>query len=126
MVFEPEEAVSAPGPQEVIRQSFAGKPEGSPVAIGRGGMSLESAAYREPGSPVAFSLTFSEGLLRVVSGWGLLKWFEVLSGKPRAGIEFMQLDPETREAFAQWVEERHPASFIPKMPCARDAASASS
>jgi CheY-like chemotaxis protein len=124
MVFEPDPAAAPPAPEDVIHESFLGGPETTHVAIGRGGLSIESSGARMPGSAVGFSLHFTEGTLPVLSGWGLLRWNEVIAGRTRIGVEFMELDPASSGFFGRWIDDTCSPSFIPKLPH-RNAAGAS-
>lgn len=121
-IFEPDPGIQPPAPEEAVHFSFPGTPATSPVAIGRGGMSMALSHPPEPGSAVGFSLRFAEGSLPLLSGWGLLQWREIISGRTRVGIEFMHLDPQCCDSFAHWVQSASPASFIPKEPSAQTAA----
>jgi len=114
LAFEPADDVSAPGPDDDIRQKFVCGVADSTVAIGRGGVSLESSLDFPPGSSIRFSICFGQGVLRILRGWGVVRWCEVISQRTRAGIEFMYLADDCRTDFAAWLQSASPSSFIPK------------
>ena len=112
-------AVCAPGPESSIHQDFSSDPTASDVALGRGGVSLnvrESLIRKSivPDSSVAFSLSFAQGSLTHLAGWGLLRWREDSSTCSRVGIEFLHLDDQSLAQFARWLQQNSPISFIPK------------
>ena len=114
LVFEPGEDVAPPGAGDQIQQDFGTALEGCPVAVGRGGISLTPPRPFHPGSSVGFALDFVEERLPTLSGWGVVRWCEMISEQTRAGIEFMYLDDASCESFAGWLEKERPSSFIPK------------
>lgn len=123
LIFEPSEGIAAPenGTDRIHHRPEKGL-ENSPVAVGRGGVSLDTEQQLDPGSSVAFSLDLAgarEDLPTPLCGWGVVRWCGMVSEHVRAGIEFMYLDQESREAFAHWLQREHLSSFIPKMHYAR-------
>ncbi|HSC45375.1 MAG TPA: response regulator [Candidatus Acidoferrum sp.] len=114
LAFEPDLEVVKPGPEDDIRQNFVCAVDESTVAVGRGGVSLETGLEVAPGAATRFSLFFDQGPLRALHGWGVVRWCETVSQRVRAGIEFMDLGDDCRHDFATWLQDASPSSFIPK------------
>jgi CheY-like chemotaxis protein len=114
LIFLPVDSVAPPEPENCIREDFTGGPAACHVAFGRGGMSLEVRQPPLPGSAMRFSLTFGKGTVTDLRGWGLIRWTDTTSGVTRVGIEFLNLDEQSRAQFARWLAESSPISFIPK------------
>ena len=117
LIFEPENDTVAPkGAASIKQMQREISPEESPVAVGRGGVSMEVAERLDLGSPIRFSFEFAsaEEMPTPLAGWGVIRWCEMISEHLRAGIEFMYLEDESRESFAKWLQRERPSSFIPK------------
>lgn len=114
LVFDSLDTVALPAPENYLRQSFPRGLTAAQIAVGRGGMSLEIHDRIPQDQAIGFSLTFAEGPLTNLSGWGVVRWSESTSLGTRFGIEFLHLEDETLRQFAHWLEHDSPVSFIPK------------
>jgi CheY-like chemotaxis protein len=125
LVFEPSTPIDPPAPENCIHQTCPFDIAASPVALGRGGISLDlpNTGIAEP--IIGFALSFAKGPLTHLAGWGILRWSEHSPGSSRIGIEFLHLDKESLIQLAQWLEKNDPVSFIPKN-CYSKSASVSS
>ena len=114
LIFEPPADVTPPAAENCIRQHFSRSASAAEVAVGRGGISLNLGQRVIPDSTVAFSLSFTQGPLTHLAGWGALRWCENGPEGSRIGIEFLHLDEETLPQLARWLKDVAPVSFIPK------------
>lgn len=112
--FAPLAVVAPPAPENYIREDFPRGVTPSQVALGRGGMSLNVNQRITSESIVGFSLSFAEGTLTHLEGWGFLRWSQNSPDASRIGIEFLYLDDESLVQFARWLKDYSPVSFIPK------------
>lgn len=110
LIFEPPNSVNPPSPDNYVQEVYALGVTASGVALGRGGLSLGIRHDFAVESVIGFSLSFAQGPLTHLAGWGIFRWCE----HSRAGIEFLDLDKESLGQFARWLEEHAPVSFIPK------------
>jgi CheY-like chemotaxis protein len=110
-----QDSLALPEPANYLRESFSGSLSDSHVALGRGGMSLNTD-HRPSGIPVGFALSFSWGVPTILEGWGMPRWLEAPAGVPRMGIEFLHLIEPSRAQFGEWLKADSPVSFIPKSP----------
>jgi len=95
------------------------------VALGRGGLSFNYKGESKPDTHMTFDFSFSEGSVRALRGWGVLRWNEMVRDRKRAGLEFSHLDEDSRSLVANWLRAKRPNSFIPKDSEERRAASSS-
>lgn len=118
LIFEPGESIGDPEAHTTHIRLDADRPtDTSALALGRGGASLKTERWINPGVSVRFSFGFpfdAGGEPASLAGWGVVRWCEMISEQMRAGIEFMDLDDKSREWFARWLESARPSSFIPK------------
>jgi CheY-like chemotaxis protein len=114
LIFEPPVALDPPAPDAYIRESFAQAPDASQVALGRGGMSLNFVRTAIENSAIGFELSFAEGTISALSGWGQLRWCDATPRGTRIGIEFLHLDEQSLRQFSKWLAENNPVGFIPK------------
>jgi CheY-like chemotaxis protein len=114
LIFHPPDGVAPPATEKYIRAHFPVSLTASQVALGRGGLSLDIHQKTIPDSAIGFSLSFAEGPLTNLSGWGVLRWCENFPHGARIGIEFLHLEDETLRQFARWLEQNLPVTFIPK------------
>lgn len=114
LIFDPADAVAPPSPKNCIHENFPRDVAASHVALGRGGLSLEVPQQINPDCAIRFFLSFAEGPLTHLEGWGLPRWSQSLRRGSRIGIEFLHLEPESLGQFAAWLKEHSPVSFIPK------------
>lgn len=112
--FEPLSAVAPPAAENYIREAFPRGVTSSQVAVGRGGISVDVDQCVTAESIVGFSLSFAEGTLTHLQGWGFLRWCQNSPGICRIGIELLHLDEESLVQFARWLKDYAPISFIPK------------
>jgi CheY-like chemotaxis protein len=114
LIFDPADAVAPPSPKNCVHESFPRDVAASHVAIGRGGLSLNVTQQINPDCAIRFFLSFAEGPLTHLEGWGLPRWTQSLRRGSRIGIEFLHLEPESLRQLASWLKEHSPVSFIPK------------
>jgi CheY-like chemotaxis protein len=125
MIFEADDTVAQPDSQNAVHADFPHPPEDSGVAIGRGGFSMNGRKDTTKNQSVPFRLTFAEGVLSSLSGWGVVRWCEPIGEQSRFGIEIVELEENSRQFFGRWLDAAKPTSFIPKEPVSRSLASAS-
>jgi len=114
LIFVPPAGVPAPASENCIRESLAGSAVASQVAFSRSGVSLDVRHKTFSDSTIGFSLSFSEGPITHIAGWGFLRWTEQLPEGLRIGIEFAYLDEQSLSQLARWLKHFTPVSFIPK------------
>jgi CheY-like chemotaxis protein len=114
LIFEPPADVTPPAAENCIHEDFSRSATASDVAVGRGGMSLNLRLRSIPDSTIGFSLSFTQGPLTHLTGWGSLRWSENASEGSRIGIEFLYLDEQSLAQLARWFQDFPPVSFIPK------------
>src|SRR5438477_3488597 len=123
--FEPLAPIAPPSPENCISENFPRALSASQVALGRGGVSLDVTHYNASEAFIGFSLSFAEGTLTHLAGWGSLRWSENSSDASRIGIEFLHLDDESLLQLARWLKDHSPVSFIPKTSHSRSVTSSS-
>ena len=114
LIFEPPSAIAPPAAENYLREVFSHGLTGARVALGRGGLSVNIRRKFTQDEVIGFSLSFAEGTLRSLAGWGLIRWSESSSEGTRIGIEFLYLEEETLHQFENWLKLESPISFIPK------------
>jgi hypothetical protein len=114
LLFETPADAAAPSPENCIRADFPVSASSSHVAVGRGGFSLNVDQRDFRDTIIGFSLTFANGPLTRLYGWGALRRCENAPQGSRIGIEFIHLDAESLAQLSSWLQHFALVSFIPK------------
>lgn len=106
--------VSCPG--AIHMNDLNMKSEGNICNVGLGGFFISlNETFPSPGSHIKFDFIFSDQNIEI-QGTGVVRWVrkESSDGPAGCGVEFLQLEPESRRKLVEFINTLKTTSYIPK------------